>query len=319
MEDKMKILIGYDGSASADAALDDLQQAGLPDECVALVMSVAEVWLPPPPPSSYEIIEMTESSPKSAGPHFTYEKQLRAVEDAKANAERAAIRLKTNFPKWDISTEGTSGSPAWELIFKAEQWKPELIVVGSQGRSALGRFVLGSVSQRVLAEAACSVRVARGRVEERSPVRIIVGIDGSAGAEAAVRAVAARNWPAQSEAKVVVVDDPIEPTTVGALIPGVSQSLADENLEYRKRITAMVEDAAKRVNSENLKATGIVEQGNPKRVIVKLAEEWGANCIFVGSTGFSSRLERFLIGSVASAIASRAHCSVEVVREPKKG
>ena len=319
MEDKMKILIGYDGSASADAALDDLQQAGLPDECVALVMSVAEVWLPPPPPSSYEILEMTESSPKSAGPHFTYEKQLRAVEDAKANAERAAIRLKTNFPKWDISTEGTSGSPAWELIFKAEQWKPELIVVGSQGRSALGRFVLGSVSQRVLAEAACSVRVARGRVEERSPVRIIVGIDGSAGAEAAVRAVAARNWPAQSEAKVVVVDDPIEPTTMGALIPGVSQSLADENLEYRKRITVMVEDAAKRVNSENLKATGIVEQGNPKRVIVKLAEEWGANCIFVGSTGFSSRLERFLIGSVASAIASRAHCSVEVVREPKKG
>jgi nucleotide-binding universal stress UspA family protein len=241
------------------------------------------------------------------------------VEDAKANAERAAIRLKTNFPKWDISTEGTSGSPAWELIFKAEQWKPGLIVLGSQGRSALGRFVLGSVSQKVLAEAACSVRVARGRVEEPSPVRIIVGIDGSAGAEAAVRAVAARNWPAQSEAKVVIVDDPIEPTVVGAMIPGVSQSLADGNLEYRKQITVMVEDAAKRVNSGNLKATGIVEQGNPKRVIVKLAEEWGANCIFVGSTGFSSRLERFLIGSVASAIASRAHCSVEVVREPKKG
>ena len=155
--------------------------------------------------------------------------------------------------------------------------------------------------------------------KNRSPVRIIVGIDGSAGAEAAVRAVAARNWPAQSEAKVVVVDDPIEPTMVGAMIPGVPQSLADGNLEYRKRITVMVEDAAKRVNSENLKATGIVEEGNPKRVIVKLAEEWGANCIFVGSTGFSSRLERFLIGSVASAIASRAHCSVEVVREPKKG
>ena len=314
----MKILIGYDGSASADAALDDLQQAGLPDECVALVMSVAEVWLPPPPPSSYEILEMAESSPKSAGPHFTYEKQLRAVEDAKANAERAAIRLKSNFPKWDISTEGTSGSPAWELIAKADNWKPDLIVVGSQGRSALGRFLLGSVSQRVLAEATCSVRVARGRVEEASPVRIFVAIDGSAGAEAAVRAVAARNWPAQSEAKVVVVDDPIEPAIVAAIIPGVSPSVADVDFEYRKQITVMVEDAAKTLNSRNLKATGIVEEGNPKRVIVKLAEEWGANCIFVGSTGFSSRLERFLIGSVASAIASRAHCSVEVVREAKK-
>lgn len=275
MEEKMKILIGYDGSASADAALDDLQQAGLPDECVAVVMSVAEVFLPPPPPSSYEILEMTESSPRSTGPHFTYEKQLRAVEDAKANAERAAARLKTNFPKWDISTEGTSGSPAWELIAKADSWKPDLIVVGSQGRSALGRFLLGSVSQRVLTEAACSVRVARGRVEEHSPVRIIVAIDGSAGAEAAVRAVAARNWPAQSEAKVVVVDDPIEAGTVGELIAGVPESLADVDIEHRKQITAMVDDAAKRLNSQNLKATGIVEEGNPKRVIVKLAEEWG--------------------------------------------
>ena len=80
MEGKMKILIGYDGSASADAALDDLRQAGLPDECAALVMSVAEVFLPPPPPSSYEILEMTESFAKSVGPHFTYEKELRAVE-----------------------------------------------------------------------------------------------------------------------------------------------------------------------------------------------------------------------------------------------
>ena len=86
MEEKMKILIGYDGSASADAALDDLQQAGLPDECAALVMSVAEVWLPPPPPSSYEILEMTESAPKSAGPHFTYAKQLRAGSPQEANS-----------------------------------------------------------------------------------------------------------------------------------------------------------------------------------------------------------------------------------------
>ncbi|MCA1575337.1 MAG: universal stress protein [Acidobacteria bacterium] len=41
----------------------------------------------------------------------------------------------------------------------------------------------------------------------------------------------------------------------------------------------------------------------------------GANCIFVGSTGFSNRLERFLLGSVSAAVANRAECSVEVVRK----
>lgn len=45
----MKILIAYDGSDSADTAIDGLQRAGLPTENVeALVVSVGEVWLPPP-------------------------------------------------------------------------------------------------------------------------------------------------------------------------------------------------------------------------------------------------------------------------------
>jgi nucleotide-binding universal stress UspA family protein len=55
--------------------------------------------------------------------------------------------------------------------------------------------------------------------------------------------------------------------------------------------------------------------GDPKHVLVEEAERWGADCIFVVSTGFSSRVERFLIGSVSSAVAARAHCSIQVVRE----
>jgi nucleotide-binding universal stress UspA family protein len=43
----MKILIGYDGSDCAEAALDDLRRAGLPETAEAHILSVAEVWLPP--------------------------------------------------------------------------------------------------------------------------------------------------------------------------------------------------------------------------------------------------------------------------------
>ena len=43
----MRVLIGYDGSESADAALDDLQKAGLPCELEALTVSVGEVVMPP--------------------------------------------------------------------------------------------------------------------------------------------------------------------------------------------------------------------------------------------------------------------------------
>lgn len=41
----MKILIAYDGSSCAEAALDDLVRAGLPEAGEFLVISVAEVWL----------------------------------------------------------------------------------------------------------------------------------------------------------------------------------------------------------------------------------------------------------------------------------
>ena len=40
----MKILIGYDGSECADAALDDLTHAGLPLDAEAQILSVGEVW-----------------------------------------------------------------------------------------------------------------------------------------------------------------------------------------------------------------------------------------------------------------------------------
>ena len=47
MAEPMKILIAYDGSECANAALEDLPRAGLPRVAEVLVMSVAEVFLPP--------------------------------------------------------------------------------------------------------------------------------------------------------------------------------------------------------------------------------------------------------------------------------
>ena len=57
MSERMKILIGYDGSDCADSALDDLTRAGLPEIAEAHILSVARVWLPPPPPSIEEVVE----------------------------------------------------------------------------------------------------------------------------------------------------------------------------------------------------------------------------------------------------------------------
>ncbi len=312
----MKILIAYDGSDCAEAALDDLQRAGLPLEAEAHILSVAEVWLPPPPPSSYEIVEQAREVEVPADLKRVYSKGSTAMKEALALAERARERVKTNFPHWDVSADSACGSPAWELVFKADQWKSDLIVVGSHGRTALGRFVLGSVSQRVLTEARCSVRIARGRVEEAvSPVRIIVGIDGSPGSEEAVSAVAARTWPPNSEVKLIVVDDPLIPAYVGDLIPPLAKTIEEDNKEELAWAEKIAAQSAAVLQGAEIKVTRVRRHADPKHELPKAAEEWGADCIFVGSAGFSNRLERFVLGSVSAAVAARAHCSVEVVRK----
>ena len=313
----MKILIGYDGSECADAALDDLTQAGLPATGAVHILSIAEVWLPPPPPSSYEIVEEARDANSPAELQRDFAKRSPAAKDALVLAERARDRVQARFSDWKVTADSSCGSPAWELVAKADEWKPDLIVLGSHGRTALGRFVLGSVSQRVLTESHCSVRIARGRLEEpNSPVRLIVGTDGSPGSEAALKALAARNWPPQSEIKVVMVDDPIAPDFLGKVIPPIGKMIEEDRQEEREWVEKISKSSLDILRKAGLKVTCILREGDPKHELCKAADEWHADCIFVGSAGFSNRLERFVLGSISAAVAARAHCSVEVVRLP---
>jgi nucleotide-binding universal stress UspA family protein len=315
----MRLLIAYDGSECADSALDELTRAGLPAKGEALLMTVAEVWLPPPPPSAYEIVEMAAKARSPRGLEQKYMARSRAVTDAEESAAKAVARFHANFPKWKVRHEVIWGSPSWELFAKSEEFKADLIAVGSHGRSALGRLFLGSISQWLLNEARCSVRVARGKLDEPDfPVRLLLALDGSRGAAKALEEIASRNWPAKSEVRVVTVDQPLELTVVGAMAPPIRHSVETVNKSERRRLEKFVKGAARKLKAAGLRASGELLEGNPKHLIVKAAEEWQADCIFVGATGITNHFERFLLGSTAAAVAARAHCSVEVVRKRRR-
>jgi nucleotide-binding universal stress UspA family protein len=217
----MKILIAYDGSECADRALNDIKLAGLPQEAEALVTTAAEVWLQPPP-SSYEIIEspFAEAATATAVAKAIEHRESEAAHELALGAAR---RIESIFPRWEVRGEALTGSPASTILKKAEEWEPDLIVVGSHGRTAIGRLILGSTSHKIVTEARCSVRVARGRERvDDAPVRLLVGLDGSDCAQDAARAIAARDWPAGTEVRVVAAYDALVPTAVGQLIPPVS-------------------------------------------------------------------------------------------------
>ena len=272
----MRILIGHDGSNYADAAIEDLQRAGLPDQVEALVVTVGE------PPVVFPL-----ASPEFSERKFAGEKVRSIVDHANRQAaaslseetsfaDDAAFKLSSCFPSWQVRTEVVTGRPANELIRKAREWNAELIVVGTQGLSALGRFILGSVSQEVVKDAHCSVRVGRSTTKaDRTAVKVLIGLDLSGSTEHVLQRVLQRSWPAGTELRVVTGD---ETASGGWQSNGVFRDIFVGDL---------------RVSAATVK-------GDTEEVLLAEAERMDADCI--------------VIGSGLAAVAANAECSVEIVR-----
>jgi nucleotide-binding universal stress UspA family protein len=300
----MKILIAYDGSSHADAAVADLARAGMPEHGKARLVTVADVLMPPSLPSRVVAGEPEPASLRDAPPHAAGA-MAAALETARKGAERAKAAL----PGWTIDAIALADAPAWGIIRESDSWQPDLVVVGSHGRGAVARFVMGSVSHKVLTEGRCHVRVARPVAGGNDAPRIIVGIDGSPGSDAAVAAVAAREWRAGTEVLLLCVFE-----SRMAIAPPHAFD------EERAQKQSALERAAAQLAASNprLSITTLLGEGEPTPIIVDKAEEWNADCIFLGARGLGA-MDRMLLGSVSTAVAMRAHCSVELVQDSDLG
>jgi nucleotide-binding universal stress UspA family protein len=313
---QMRVLIGYDGSESADAALDDLQKAGFHRELKARIVSVGEVGMPSSLIGS-EVVGMpvTPQSVKMALEQAEVQ-TAQSLKEAEEFAEKAAARVRSYFPDWDVQTVGISGWPSTELVQQADGWNADLIVVGSQGRSALGRFILGSVSKKVVTDSLHSVRVARAAVEKNvgHPPRVMIGVDGSSEAEHAVRVVGTRVWPLATDVRIITVDDGTSPARISPVLPTAAAMIRSINETAAEAARMMAEWAANELRAIGLQVSVAIKTGAPGRVIIEEAQKWKADSIFVGSRKFSGALERFWLGSVSTELVTNAHCSIEVVR-----
>jgi nucleotide-binding universal stress UspA family protein len=145
-----RVIAGIDGSESSEEALDALARLPLPAE-----VSVTVVFVAPTRESARH---------DTLAPRFGDEGSIERYEaEAHGSAERIVDHAVQRLRAAGRAAEGhiRRGAPAEQLIAAAQEMEAELVVVGSANRPALGRLFLGSVSARVLHQAACSVLVAR--------------------------------------------------------------------------------------------------------------------------------------------------------------
>jgi nucleotide-binding universal stress UspA family protein len=298
----MKILIAYDGSSFADAAIDDLPKAGLPANAEALVVCVAD----------------------GGGVHFDQPEgnvsSRSRLGEAEKLAETGGCIVRSYFPSWTVSTEALWGSPAKVILDTSDWWHPDLLIVGSHGRSGFARLILGSVSLQLLSKAACSVRVGRdtGSLSDNGSIRLVIGNDGSEEAQAVIRSVAARIWPKNTQAQIISVVQTLAPATTALDASTYAQEPAysiihEADVEMGRRLEKVAADSEDVLRSAGLIATSEVLDGDPREIILSTAARAKADTIFVGARGHG-RMERLLLGSVSNYIVTHASCTVEVMR-----
>lgn len=135
-----RILMAYDGSAPADKAyafaLDLAKKYGAEIQVIAVAR-------PPDFGDDVETDAILENSVKH------YEKTF-----APLKVKAAAQRINPQF-------EVVVGHPAEQIIYRAEEYKADVIVMGHRGKTLFERLRLGSVSKHVIHYANCAVTIVR--------------------------------------------------------------------------------------------------------------------------------------------------------------
>jgi nucleotide-binding universal stress UspA family protein len=288
---KMKILIAYDGSEFAEAILDDLPYAGLPARVEVVVFTLAE-------PEYFLVGKKTEGVAGWLNCKLT---------EARMSARLARDCIQANFPDWDASVEVRIAAPAQEIVRKATQWNPDLVIIGQHGRGGSKLPGLGRIAKCLLKEANCSVRIARERRRPRgAPPRIVIPLTASQNLEALARVVTSRLWPLRTEVRLV--------DSLGPILS--EMRLAGGILDPQTRAVMEIRRSVKwKLQSANLLVASKTTAGFSAADVIETARRWRADCIFIGAEEMSL-IEKVFCGDFVARVASQAECSVEIVRGP---
>ena len=209
-----------------------------------------------------------------------------------AAAERAQV---------PVDTKLVEGDPVTEIL--AASASADVVVMGTHGARGFERFVLGSVTERVLRKAACPVMTIPRREPDGGESdflfqTILCPVDFSDCSSGALRAACEIAKETKGRLVILHVVD-----WIGDEIPGAS--LLEAAYE---RLDALVPFDAP-------PARQLVRGGRSFREILRAAEETGAGLVVMGVQGRGA-IDLMLFGSTSHHVIREARCPVLTVRAP---
>jgi nucleotide-binding universal stress UspA family protein len=287
----MKILLAFDGSQHAQAAIKLVQDLALPPKSKVHLLQVF-------PPGKTSVVSQLEHGLEAA------EQEL----------------LSHNI---NADAELVLGYPAEKIVETATKMKPDLIVIGAKGLRATLGILLGGVAQQVVEYACCPTLVVRAPYHGLRHVLLVS--DGSLYSQRAARYLGKFPLPEKVEIGVLHALAPVpNPIAVGTYIDGwhgvpypvpTEEETALEMEKQADKGTALLDKTCSLLQKKGLESTPILVRGDAATEIIDYADAEDVNLIVAGSRGLST-FQGWLMGSVSRKLVHYANCSVLIVRQP---
>ncbi|WP_158059060.1 universal stress protein [Halorussus halophilus] len=282
-----EILVPVDGSDGADAAVEHAADIARQFDAKIHVLNVADTTRDSVTVVGTEVVDALEREGEN-------------VTDAVASdLSDAGVEYETVV---------VQGDPAPTIAEYAESRGIDLVVMPTRGRSGLSRYLLGSVTEKVVRLS--SVPVLTVRMGEDRPAfpyeNVVMATDGSKSAERATNFAASLTRELDGTLHVVSVAD------TSSLGIDVRSAVSDEQI--RETAETAVSESAETARDAGLESVvERVERGKPAKELLDYVEDEGADLVVMGATG-KRDVDRILVGSVTQKLLRSSPVPVVTVR-----
>ncbi len=289
---KYGIVVGVDGSPGSDAAVSwAAREASLRGEPVTLMHVVQPV-----------VVSWPVSAGQVSVAEWQEENARRAIDQARKGVGSALDPERQQ----DVRSEVLYSHPVDALVDASKDAR--MVVVGSHGRGALGRLLMGSVSRGVVEHAHCAVAVVhagQGSTALDPGAPVLLGIDGSPASEAATA------WAFEEASRRGVPLIALHAWSDVGVFPIFGMDWRDYQGQGEEVLAERMAGWQERYPDVHVSRRLVCD--TPAHWL--LQESRGAQLVVVGSHGRGG-FGGMRLGSVSTALAQSATVPVIVVRTP---